>query len=103
MLTAWREPSLLWGSDGHHQPARMKNEGPTTTTSSNCHMVFATQPVELLEEIDGLEGTDFAPGTWRTIGGQQESTYVQSKQHAERTTEEDLHRTPPSPRRQRGD
>jgi len=52
-----------------HQLEPTKNEGPATTTSSDRHMVFATQPVELLEEINGLEGTEFAPGTWRTIGG----------------------------------
>jgi len=60
-----------------HQPERTKNEGPPTTTSSDSHVVFgllcggSTQPVELLEEIGDLEGTEFAPGTWRTIGGRQ--------------------------------
>jgi len=84
-----------------HQPERTKNEGPTTTTMQQrlLHGVrFAvvhgsTQPVELVEEINGLEGTEFAPGTCRTIGGRQESTYELSKLHADRTTPEDLHGT----------
>jgi len=46
-----------------HQPERTKNEEAATTTSIDCHMVFATQPVELLEEINGLRELSSRRGT----------------------------------------
>jgi len=53
---------------GQHQPARTKNDGPTTTTSSTdtwCSVWYSELGSTLLEEIDGPQGTEFALGEWR--------------------------------------
>jgi len=90
------------------QSVRTRNEGPTTTTHDR--LIDGDRTVATGSDQQSVAaGQSQRPGElsspWvcggRLVEGKNPRMHVQL--HAERTTPEDLHWTPPLPRRQRGD